>query len=82
MQRKNKSNIWNTGTEPLDSNEIWQKEKKMEKEKTINAWAVKNSDCMDVDLEFYTNTMDSWGIQRKKKTNQAKTATREEKNEL
>ena len=39
-----------------------QKEEEMEKETKINAGAVKNIDCMDVHLAFYTNTMHSWGI--------------------
>ena len=36
----------------------------MEKQTKINAGAVKTSDCMDVDLEFSTNTTLSWGIHR------------------
>ena len=39
-----------------------QKEEEMEKQTKINAGAVKTSDCMDVDLEFSTNTTNSWGI--------------------
>ena len=39
-----------------------QKEEEMKKQTKINAGAVKNSNYMDVDLMFYTNTMHSWGI--------------------
>ena len=39
-----------------------QKKEKMEKKTNINAGTVRNSDCMDVDLAFFTNAMHSWGI--------------------
>ena len=39
-----------------------QKEEEREKQTKINAGAVKNNDCMDVDFVFSKNTMHSWGI--------------------
>jgi hypothetical protein len=39
-----------------------QKKEKMEKKTNINAGTVRNSNCMDVDLAFFTNAMHSWGI--------------------
>ena len=39
-----------------------QKEEEMEKQTKITAEAVNNSDCMDIDMAFSTNTTHSWRI--------------------
>ena len=59
-------------------------EEEMEKNTNLNAGALKNPNCMDVDLEFGANTrieefMAMVSTQRKQKKNQTKTATREKK---
>ena len=54
----------------------------MEKQTKINAGAVKNSECVDVDFAFSKNTTHSWGIHgngiytmQTEEKNQAKTVT-------